>query len=94
MKSAMSIRAAIFEKAEGLAKWRGISRSESYAMAINEYVKSPQAVGLLNGWMLSMVATANGRGWIRPLRPCRQYRSASLAGRSGSTRSIAGSNGN
>jgi metal-responsive CopG/Arc/MetJ family transcriptional regulator len=46
MKTVVSIPDAIFEKAERLAKRRGISRSELYAMAIHKYVKSPRTFGV------------------------------------------------
>ena len=46
MKTTISIPDAIFEDAERLAKRRDISRSELYAMAINEYVKSLRVPGV------------------------------------------------
>lgn len=40
MKTAISIPDAIFQEAECVAKRRGMSRSELYAKAVDEYVKS------------------------------------------------------
>jgi hypothetical protein len=46
MKTAISIPNAIFEEAERLAKRRGWSRSELYANAVAEYVKSERFLGV------------------------------------------------
>ena len=46
MKTAISIPDAVFEDAERLAKRRGWSRSELYANAVAEYVKSERFVGV------------------------------------------------
>ena len=44
MKTAISIPDAIFQEAERVAKRRGMSRSELYAKAVDEYVKSERLV--------------------------------------------------
>ena len=46
MKTAISIPNAIFEEAERVAKRRGLSRSELYANAVDEYVKSERFLGV------------------------------------------------
>ena len=46
MKTAISIPDAIFEEAERVAKRRGVSRSELYAKAVDEYVKSERYLGV------------------------------------------------
>ena len=46
MKTAISIPDAIFEEAERVAKRRGMSRSELYARAVDEYVKSERFLGV------------------------------------------------
>ena len=46
MKTAISIPDAIFEEAERVAKRRGVSRSELYAKAVDEYVKSERFLGV------------------------------------------------
>lgn len=46
MKTAISTPDAIFEEAERVAKRRGTSRSELYARAIDEYVKSERFLGV------------------------------------------------
>jgi metal-responsive CopG/Arc/MetJ family transcriptional regulator len=44
VKTAISIPDAIFQEAERVAKRRGMSRSELYAKAVDEYVKSERLV--------------------------------------------------
>jgi bifunctional DNA-binding transcriptional regulator/antitoxin component of YhaV-PrlF toxin-antitoxin module len=46
MKTAISIPDSIFEEAERLAKQRGLSRSEMYARAVDEYVRSHKYGGV------------------------------------------------
>jgi len=46
VKTAISIPDAIFEEAERVAKRRGVSRSELYAKAVDEYVKSERFLGV------------------------------------------------
>jgi hypothetical protein len=46
VKTAISIPDGIFEEAERLAKIRGWSRSELYANAVFEYVKSERFLGV------------------------------------------------
>jgi metal-responsive CopG/Arc/MetJ family transcriptional regulator len=46
VKTAISIPDAIFEEAERVAKRRGMSRSELYARAVDEYVKSERFLGV------------------------------------------------
>jgi metal-responsive CopG/Arc/MetJ family transcriptional regulator len=46
MKTAISIPDPVFEEAERLAKERGVSRSELYAQAVAEYVKSQRFAGV------------------------------------------------
>jgi len=46
VKTAISIPDVIFEEAERVAKRRGLSRSELYAKAVDEYVKSERFLGV------------------------------------------------
>jgi metal-responsive CopG/Arc/MetJ family transcriptional regulator len=46
MKTAISIPDAVFEEAEGLAKQRGMSRSELFTRAVAEYVKGERLLGV------------------------------------------------
>lgn len=46
MKTAISIPDAVFEEAERLARQRGLSRSELYATAVAEYVRSQKVLGV------------------------------------------------
>ena len=46
MKTAISIPDVIFEEAERVAKRRGLSHSELYAKAVDEYVKSERFLGV------------------------------------------------
>jgi len=46
MKTAISIPDPVFEEAERLARQRGMSRSELYARAVAEYIKSERLVGV------------------------------------------------
>jgi hypothetical protein len=46
MKTAISVPDKIFEEAERLARQRGMSRSELYARAVAEYVKSERLLGV------------------------------------------------
>ncbi|HLN48847.1 MAG TPA: hypothetical protein VK251_05010 [Steroidobacteraceae bacterium] len=46
MKTAISIPDAIFDEAERVAKRRGLSRSELYAKAVDQYVKSERFLGV------------------------------------------------
>ena len=46
MKTAISIPDVIFQDAERMAKRKGMSRSELYANAVAEYVKSERFMGV------------------------------------------------
>lgn len=46
VKTAISIPDSIFEEAERVAKRRGVSRSELYATAVDQYVKSERFLGV------------------------------------------------
>jgi hypothetical protein len=46
MKTAISIPDAVFEEAERLARLRGWSRSELYANAVAEYLRSARFLGV------------------------------------------------
>jgi metal-responsive CopG/Arc/MetJ family transcriptional regulator len=46
MKTAISIPDAVFEEAEGLAKRRGMSRSELYTKAVTQFLEGERFVGV------------------------------------------------
>ncbi len=46
MKTAVSIPDELFESAERFARWRGVSRSELYAMALRQYLQEHRSEGI------------------------------------------------
>jgi metal-responsive CopG/Arc/MetJ family transcriptional regulator len=46
VKTAISIPDAVFEEAEGLAKRRGMSRSELYTKAVTQFLEGERFVGV------------------------------------------------